>query len=226
MIKKIAYREGIGDTLAEGSARAARIIGKGAERYAIHVKGLEPPAYDARGLKGMALAFATSPRGACHLRSGFYGIDLTGKWWMFQNVDRFSIEGKGEAVATMEDLMSLYDTLGVCKFSRHVYLVEALPELVEAVTGLKLSVEELLHIGERTNWIKKLINLREGLTRKEDTLPPRVMEDEILEGPSKGSKITFEELEKMVDDYYAARGWDPSGKPNREQIREVERFLA
>jgi aldehyde:ferredoxin oxidoreductase len=226
MIKKIAYREGIGDTLAEGSARAARMIGKGAERYAIHVKGLEPPAYDARGLKGMALAFATSPRGACHLRSGFYGIDLTGKWWMFQNVDRFSIEGKGEAVATMEDLMSLYDTLGVCKFSRHVYLVEALPELVEAVTGLKLSVEELLHIGERTNWIKKLINLREGLTRKEDTLPPRVMEDEILEGPSKGSKITFEELEKMVDDYYAARGWDPSGKPNREQIREVERFLA
>ncbi len=222
MIRKIAYREGIGDTLAEGSAQAARIIGKNAERYAIHVKGLEPPAYDARGLKGMALAFATSPRGACHLRSGFYGLDLTGKWWKFENVDRFSTEGKGEAVATMEDVMSLYDTLGVCKFSRHVYLVEGLPELVKAVTGLKFSVEELLHIGERTNWIKKLINLKEGLTRKDDSLPPRMTEDEIKEGPSKGSKITVEELQIMLDDYYAARGWDSEGKPNEEQVKEVD----
>ena len=222
MIRMIAFREGIGNTFAEGSAGAAKIIGKNAERYAVHVKGLEPPAYDARGLKGMALCYATSPRGACHLRAGVYGVELTGKWWKFENVDRFSTEGKGEEVAIMEDLMTLYDTLGLCKFSRHVYLAEGLPELVEVVTGLKFSVDELIHVGERTNWIKKLINLREGLTRKDDTLPPRITEDEIPDGPSKGNKTTKDELEKMLDDYYAARGWDSEGKPSEDQIKEVE----
>ena len=222
ILTKIAKRDGIGDVLAEGTRGAAKIIGKNAGRYAVNVKGLEPPAYDARGLKGMALCYATSPRGACHLRAGFYGIDLTGKWWKFHDVDRYSIVGKGEQVAIMEDLMTLYDTLGICKFSRHVYLAEGLPEVVEAVTGLKFSVDELIHISERTNWIKKLINLREGLTRKDDSLPPRMTEDEIPEGPSKGSRITKEELEKMLDDYYTARGWDSEGNPNEEQVKEVE----
>jgi len=221
-IEKIAKREGFGDILAEGSARASKQIGRGSERYAIHVKGMEPPAYDARGLKGMALAYAISPRGACHLRAGVYGIELTGKWWKFSGIDRYSTDHKGEMVATMDDLMSLYDTLGICKFSRHVYLVDSLPDLVECVTGIGHSTEELFKIGAMANRMKKIINIRAGFSRKDDSLPPRILLDPIPEGPSKGSKVSEEELSVMLDDYYEAKGWDSDGNPSEEQIKEAE----
>jgi aldehyde:ferredoxin oxidoreductase len=221
-IEKIAKREGFGDILAEGSAKASKQIGRGSERYAIHVKGMEPPAYDARGLKGMALAYAISPRGACHLRAGVYGIELTGKWWKFSGIDRYSTDRKGEMVATMDDLMSLYDTLGICKFSRHVYLVDSLPDLVECVTGIRYSTEELFRIGAMANRMKKIINIRAGFSRKDDSLPPRILLDPIPEGPSKGSKVSEEELSVMLDDYYEAKGWDRDGNPSEEQIKEAE----
>jgi len=224
MIEQISIREDFGNILAEGTARASERLG--AQRYAVHVKGMDPPAYDARGLKGMALAYATSPRGACHLRAGVYGIELTGKWWKFSGIDRFSTDRKGEMVATMEDLMSLYDTLGVCKFSRHVYLLEGLPEFVETVTGLKYSAEELLAIGTKANWMKKLINMRHGLSRKDDSLPPRMLMDPIPDGPSKGSVVSEKELSIMLDDYYRARGWSEEGEPSESQMKEVEELTA
>lgn len=218
MIEQISIREGFGNVLAEGTARASEHLG--AQRYAVHVKGMDPPAYDARGLKGMALAYATSPRGACHLRAGVYGIELTGKWWKYSDIDRYSTEKKGEMVATMEDLMSVYDTLGVCKFSRHVYLAEGLPELVEAVTGIKYGVEELFAIGAKANWMKKLINMRQGISK--DSLPPRMFLDPIPEGPSEGARVTEEELSIMLKDYYKARGWSEEGEPSKEQTEEVD----
>lgn len=221
IIEKIANREGIGNLLAEGVRIAAEKIGKGADDYAMHVKGLEPPAYDSRGLKGVALGFAVSPRGACHLRHCFYGIDLTGKWWKFKDVDRFSAEHKGEYIKIMEDLMTVYDTVGLCKFSRHIFFLEEIPQFVEAVTGMKFSNEELLKVGERINNIKKLFNLRVGLTRKYDTLPKRMLTEPISEGKSKGSYIKKEELEKMLDDYYEARGWDKEGIPIKEKLKEL-----
>ncbi|HEC72642.1 MAG TPA: aldehyde:ferredoxin oxidoreductase, partial [Thermoplasmatales archaeon] len=98
MVEKIARREGLGDILAEGVKRAAEKIGKGAEKYAVHVRGMEPPAYDVRGIKGMGLAFMTSPRGACHLRSGAYALELTGKFWKYDGVDRFSSKNKGQEI--------------------------------------------------------------------------------------------------------------------------------
>ncbi|MDI6708559.1 MAG: aldehyde ferredoxin oxidoreductase family protein [Candidatus Thermoplasmatota archaeon] len=220
IIEKIANREGIGNVLAEGVRIAAQKIGKNAESYALHVKGLEPPAYDVRGLKGMGLGFATSPRGACHLRSGFYGVELTGKWWKFKDINRFSTDKKGESVKIAEDLMSLYDAVGLCKFSRHIFFLEEIPQFIEAVTGLKFSNDELLKVGERINNIKRLFNLREGLTRKDDTLPKRVFTP-ILEGKSKGSYIKKEELDKMLDDYYEARGWDKEGIPTKEKLKEL-----
>lgn len=221
IIEKIAKREGIGNVLAEGVKIASEKIGKGAENFALHVKGLEPPAYDVRGMKGMGLGFATSPRGACHLRAGFYGIDLTGKWWKFKDIDRFSTDKKGESVKITEDLMSLYDAVGLCKFSRHIFFLEEIPQFIEAVTGMNFTNEELLKIGERINNIKKLFNLREGLGRKDDTLPKRVLTDPIPEGKSKGAYIKKEELDKMLDDYYRARGWDKEGKPTKEKLKEL-----
>ncbi|MEW6070029.1 MAG: aldehyde ferredoxin oxidoreductase C-terminal domain-containing protein, partial [Candidatus Thermoplasmatota archaeon] len=221
IIEKIAKREGIGNILAEGVRVAAQKIGKGAEKYALEVKGLEPPAYDVRGLKGMGLGFATSPRGACHLRSGFYGVDLTGKWWKFKDVDRFSTDKKGEYVKITEDLMAVYDIVGLCKFSRHIFFLEEIPQFIEAVTGMKFSNEELLKVGERINNLKRLFNLREGLTRKDDTLPKRVLTEPVIEGKSKGSYIKKEELDKMLDDYYKARGWDKEGILTKEKLKEL-----
>jgi aldehyde:ferredoxin oxidoreductase len=221
LVELIAKRDGLGDLLAEGVKLAAKKIGKGAEDYAIHVKGLEPPAYDARGLKGMGLAFMSSWRGACHLKSSAYALELVGKNWKFQGVDRLSAENKGEEIKFQEDYSTVYDCLGVCKFSRKVFMVEGFLELLEAVTGLKFTEDELMKVGELLTNIKRLFNLREGLTRKDDILPKRILSDPIPEGPSKGHYIKPEEAEMMIEDYYKARGWDKDGVPTGEKLKEL-----
>jgi len=222
MVKKIAKREGIGNVLAEGVKRAAEKIGKGSEYYAIHVKGLEPPAYDVRGIKGMALAFMTSPRGACHLRSCAYALELTGKFWKFEGVDRFSSEKKGYEIKEMEDLMTLYDILGVCKFSRSYFLAEGFLDIIEAITGRKLTEKELLRIGERVNNLKRLFNLREGLSREDDALPKRITTEPIPGGAAKGHYVKPGEMNHMLEDYYRERGWDSNGNPTKDKLRELE----
>jgi aldehyde:ferredoxin oxidoreductase len=221
LIEMTATREGLGDVLAEGVKRASEKIGKGAEDYAIHVKGMEPPAYDVRGIKGMALAFATSSRGACHLRSCAYALELTGKFWKFEGVDRFSTEGKGVEIKEMEDLMTVYDILGVCKFSRGFFLAEGFVDVLRSVTGLEFTESEILRLGERTNNLKHMFNLREGITRSDFRLPRRLMTTPIPEGASKGHVVTEEEMEKMLDDYFDARGWTKDGVPSEKKIKEL-----
>jgi len=219
-LELIAYRRGVGDLLADGVREASRRLGRGSEAFAVHVKGLEPPAYDARGLKGMGLAFASSTRGACHLRSCAYAAELSGGWWKFKRVDRLSAGGKAY-VATVENVMTLYDIVGICKFSRHFYFVEELPDFFKAVQGFTLKSKELLKLGERAWNLEKAFNVREGLDRRHDTLPPRLMNEPIREGSSKGSVITREELDRMLNDYYAARGWDRNGIPTRAKLEEL-----
>jgi len=220
-LELIAYRKGIGDMLAEGVRGASRRLGKGSEAFAIHVKGLEPPAYDVRGLKGMGLAFATSTRGACHLRSCAYAAELSGSWWKFKRVDRLSAKGK-EYVATVENIMTVYDMVGICKFSRHFYFVEELPDFFKAVQGFVFKSKDILKLGERVWNIEKAFNVREGFGRMDDVLPLRVMTEPIRDGTSKGSYILREELNKMLDDYYAARGWNKDGIPTRAKLEELE----
>jgi aldehyde:ferredoxin oxidoreductase len=221
LLRRIAHREGIGDLLAEGVARASAIVGQGSEGYAIHVKGQEPPAYDVRGMKTLALGFAVSSRGADHLKSGGYLVDLMGKFGPFDGVDRFSPEGRGEIVMYLEDLFAVYDCLGVCKFSRKLYDVPDLADAVRIMTGRELSEKELMAIGERVTNLRRLFNTREGLTRADDTLPTRVMTEPIKEGPSKGHLVTPEELQHMLDDYYRVRGWDDEGVPTRERLASL-----
>lgn len=220
LLELIARREGIGDLLAEGVRGAAGRLGKGSEVFAMHVKGLEPPAYDVRGLKGVGLAFAVSTRGACHLRACAYAPELSGGWWKFKKVDRLSTKGK-KYVKTIEDVMSLYDTAGICKFSRHFYFIEELPDFFKAVQGFNFKSKDLLMLGERVYNLERAFNVREGLTRKDDILPPRVMEEPICNGPSQGNLITRGELDEMLDDYYAARGWDKDGVPTRAKLEEL-----
>ncbi len=219
LVHKIGKREGIGDILAEGVKRAAEKIGKGAEKYANHIKGLEMTGYDIRGLKTAAIGYAVSFRGADHNRHGAYGLDLKG------TVDRFKVEkGRAKLVIDLENLYTIIDSLIICKFSRGTYYegFKDLAKYYTLVTGIEMTPEELELTGERINNLGRLFNIREGFTRKDDHLPPKVMSTPIPDDTvSKGSYITQEELDLMLDDYYAARGWTKEGVPTLEKLKEL-----
>lgn len=221
MSEMIGRRQGFGRLLGEGVMRAAQAIGKGAERYAIHVKGMEPPAYDVRGVKGMGLGFMTSPRGACHLRSGVYALNLVGRFWRWDNVDRFTADGKGEQVRVMEDFMTVYDSLGVCKFSRGFFFILGFLPLLRAITGWEFTEDELLRVGERVNNLKQLFNFRAGVRRADFYLPKRLIEEPIKSGVAEGAVITRAEMEFMLDEYFESRGWDREGRPGEDKLREL-----
>lgn len=219
ILKQIGMREGLGDVLAEGVKGAAEKMGKGAEKYANHIKGLEMTGYDIRGLKTAAVGYAVSFRGADHNRHGAYGLDLKG------TVDRFKFEkGRSKMVIDIEDLYALIDSLIVCKFSRGVYYetFNDLANYYTLVTGIKVTPEEMRTAGERINNLGRLFNIREGLTRKDDHLPAKVMSTPVPDDTvSKGSYITQKELDFMLDDYYASRGWTEEGVPTLEKLKEI-----
>ncbi len=218
-MERLVKREGkLGKLLADGERIAAQKLGKESDKFTTEVKGLEMPAYDVRGLKGMALAEAVSVRGACHLTGGIYAPELTGAFWKMSDVDRFSTEWKGFEVKTGEDFMTVYDTLGMCKFSRGLFFIEGLLDGIEAVTGNKYSVDDMMVIGERIYNLERLFNIREGLSRKDDSLPYRVKHDPIQNGVSKGSYVSEEELQDMLDQYYQVRGWSKNGVPTKMQL--------
>jgi len=221
LLRRIAHREGIGDLLAEGVRRASDIVGQGSDAFAVHVKGSEPPGYDVRAMKTLALGYAVSSRGADHLKSGTYLVDLFGKFWHFEGVDRLSPEGRGPICRDLEDLMAVYDCLGVCKFARRIYGVEGLLAPLRTMTGLELTERQLLDAGARTTVVRRLFNVREGLTRADDTLPPRVMREPIADGPSKGNLVDQAQLDMMLDSYYDARGYDRDGVPTRESLEAL-----
>lgn len=222
VLTRMGRREGkIGELLSDGARAAAKRLGKG-EEFAIHIKGMELPAYDIRGSKGVALAFAVSFRGGDHLTAGVYGTEYGGSWWKFEAVDRRSLWGKGFEVKLHEDLMAVYDALGVCKFSRHIFFLEALPEMVAAQTGLELTAAELLTVGERIHNLARAFNVREGFRRQDDRLPTRVMEEPIPEGPSAGDRVSQEELELLLDAYYEARGWNRAGIPLKARLVSLD----
>jgi aldehyde:ferredoxin oxidoreductase len=219
VLRRMAYREGkVGALLSDGVRAASERLGKSSSHFAIHSKGLELPAYDVRGIKGMALAVATAVRGGDHLTAVVYGTELVGKWWKFSGVDRFSTQNKGYEVKVHEDLMTLYDVVGVCKFTRQMFFAEAYPEMLRAVTGMEMSVTDILTVGERVYNVQRAFNAREGLDRRSDTLPPRVFEDPIPNGSSKGSFLRGSEFERMLDDYYQARGWSQNGVPTKVNL--------
>jgi aldehyde:ferredoxin oxidoreductase len=218
LITKIAYRQDIGDALAEGTKRAAEIIGGGSEKFANHIKGLELTGYDIRGLKTAALGYAVSRRGADHQRHGSYGWDLTGK------VDRYKAEpGRGQLVKDDEDTYCILDSFIICKFTRTIWKgpFDDLSNVYSLVTGIPLTPEEMRQAGERMNNMARLFNIREGLTRADDTLPYRTMHDPIPDGVAKGSHVTQEELDLMLDAYYKARGWTNDGIPTVEKLEEL-----
>jgi aldehyde:ferredoxin oxidoreductase len=208
LLEQIACREGLGDLLAEGTRRAAAVIGGAALDFAPHVKGLELPGYEPRALQTMALGFAVGSRGADHNRSGAYEVDFSAR------ADRLhgSPEAARLAVET-EDRAALMDSLILCKFLRGVFtdLFTESAELLARVTGWDVTADELRTVARRIVTAKKLYNIREGWTPAEDTLPRRFLSEELPTGVAAGAVLPRERLQEMIRAYYAARGWDQEG---------------
>lgn len=202
LLEDMAARRGIGDTLALGIRATAAEWGM--QDQAIHVKGLEPAGYDPRVLKGMGLAYGTSDRGACHLRATFYKPELAGL------VDPNRIEGKAAIFTEWEDRLTLFDTLVLCRFYRDLYQWEQLATIIAAATGMELSVAQMRAIAARVTDDTRRFNLREGLTPADDRLPVRFTTEPL---PETGGTIASDEMDLMLKEYYAARGWDAEGKP-------------
>ena len=216
-LKKFSLREDIGDVFAEGVMRASQKIGQGSEHFAMHIKGLEMTGYDARTLKTCALGYAVSRRGADHQRHGSYGHDLGGK------VDRYKAEpGKGKLVMGDEDFYAVVDSMILCKFTRTIWKDnDEIAKVYSLVSGIPMTGGDLIKAGERINNLARLLNIREGLTRKDDTLPPRVMKDPVKYGVGAGSVTTQEDLDIMLDGYYEARGWSNAGVPGKAKLDDL-----
>lgn len=233
-IHKIASRQGFGDLLAEGT----RVMGQRlkADYYAIHVKGLEVDAADPRKQETRALTYAVATRGACHLRGNpyidefikpeeakaYFGTDAVS--------DINSLEGKGKMVAWSEDWVTLADLMGICKFawyrSRDFGMLvrrglEMVTEAYQAATGIAMTSREMYRCGERVYNVEKIFNLRNGLGRASDYPPERFFKEK-LTGPAEGAVLNRENYDRLLDDYYEARGWSPdTGVPTSEKLQEL-----
>jgi aldehyde:ferredoxin oxidoreductase len=220
LVRKIGMRDGFGNLLAEGVKRASENIGKGSENFAIHNKGMTFAGHSARGLPGLALGYATGPRGGSHHDSRPTG-ERTGL------VPRDTVEGKAYYTAKLNHLMIFTDSLILCHLAEGVWgpieLTQLVVDTLNTVTGVDLSLEEAELTSERIWNVIRAFAVREGTRRENDTLPKRFLTQPIPEGPSKGMVITEEVLEKMKDEYYEIRGWDTSsGIPTPGRLLELD----
>jgi aldehyde:ferredoxin oxidoreductase len=220
MIRKIAFREGFGDVLADGVREAARRIGKGSEAYAMHIKGQEVPMHDPRGKKGLVFSYALSPTGADHIEAPHdtaflsetpmlkecHPIGLT------EPIDALDLSPrKIRHFIHTQQVWNSFNSLGICNFAASPYSVLTLPLLtdaVKAITGWNTSLFEIMELGERTVTMARVFNVREGLSAKDDYLPDRLFEP-LEEGTPAEKKIDREEVQKAIRLYYEAMGWDP-----------------
>jgi aldehyde:ferredoxin oxidoreductase len=215
----IAAREGIGRLLGEGVKRASERI-RGSEGRAVHVKGLELPGYDPRGMKGQGLSYAVSDRGGCHLRSNTLRTELLG---LPKPIDRYGYEEKAAMVRELQLTYATLDSLIGCVFGAFAVTMEDYAEAVAAATGFAVGPAELRKVGERAWNLSRLFNVREGFGRKDDTLPPRLFTEPSTSGPSKGEVVERAAFERMLDEYYGVVGWDPqTGVPLPAKLAELE----
>ena len=233
LIEMIGRREGIGDVLAEGVKRAAAKIGKGAEQYAMHVKGQELPMHEPRGKQSLALAYSTSPTGADHMEAPhdvFFdafnpqGHPL-GALGLIEPVDALDLSHrKVRAYYYCQLAWSFYNSLGMCDFvgaPLGSLSLEQMVDYVNAVTGWDVSLWELLKVGERANSMSRIFNYREGFTKADDTLPDRIFEG-IGNGALEGVKVERAEFAEALELFYQMSGWDDTGYPTKSKLAELE----
>lgn len=209
----IAKRIGIGDELAEGSYNFASKYGH--PELSMSVKKQELPAYDPRGAQGHALEYATSNRGGCHVRGYMISPEILG---IPEKLDPFAVEGKAPWVKTFQDLTAVIDSEGLCLFTSFALGAEDYTNLLAAATGFDYTVEEVMKIGERIWNLEKLWNVKVGMGKKDDYLPPRFMNEPLPDGAAKGQVVHIEEL---LSDYYKERGWNDEGVPTEQKVKEL-----
>ena len=214
LIRDTAYRRDLGDEMAEGSYRLAEKYG--APELSMSGKKLEMPAYDPRGMQGQGLLYATSNRGACHMRGNMLGPEVLA---LPRLVDRFATQGKAGIVAVHQDTAAAVDSLVVCKFTNMAATEEHFARLLTAISGQPFTAQDLSQIGRRIWNLERLYNLREGFTAADDTLPERLLNEPVAEGPSAGFTVN---LAPMLQEYYEFRGWDDQGVPMPETLKELE----
>lgn len=218
LVEATAYRRGFGDRLAEGSWRLATALGEEAQRLVYAVKGLELPAHSARALKGMSIGYATATRGGSH-------HDTRPTPQYAPTFDKRGTDGKPAFAAKSQHFTAIGDSLVMCRFTSErgfgTALNDAYAEMVATVTGWPMSVAALDEIGERIVNLERLLNVRDGVRRKDDVLPWRVMHEPIPDGPSAGMHCPPEELSAMLDEYYQLRGWSVDGVPTEATLKRL-----
>jgi aldehyde:ferredoxin oxidoreductase len=234
LVELIAKREGIGDLLANGVRMAAETVGGDAWKYAVHVKGLEASGQDPRAHQSIGLTYATNVRGADHLRSlssleelGYPDIVTKrfGKEKTEEILDIMSPKYKGEVVWDMEDLYALVDSSVICKYATMwppVFYFDTFSNVIAPLTGMKDwdDPKFVRRSAERISHLRRAYNHRLGITRKEETLPKRLLKDAMPTGPSKGG---LPDLDEMLDEYYDFRGCDRvTGFPKKERLEELD----
>jgi aldehyde:ferredoxin oxidoreductase len=219
LVEMTAMREGFGDRLAEGAWRLAESVHAEGTRLVYAVKRLELPAHSARALKGMSIGYATATRGGSH-------HDTRPTPQYAQNFDRRSPDGKPEFAIRSQHFTAVDDSLVLCRFTSErgfgLYVDEPYARMVRAITGWDMPVDELERVGERVINLERLFNVREGVRRRDDALPWRVMHEPIPDGPSAGAYCPPEELDGMLDRYYALRGWDADGVPTPGRLAALD----
>ncbi len=221
--KKMGLREGFGARLSEGSYRLAEALG--APELSMSVKKQELPAYDPRGIQGHGLSYAVNNRGGCHIKGYMISPEILG---YPEKLDRFSLEGKAAYTKIFLDLTAVIDSIGLCVFSTFGLGLPDYVDMYNAVVGDIYTNETLLEAGERIWNLEKLFNLREGIDSSQDKLPKRLLEDPVVNGPSKGH---VHQLKELLPEYYTVRGWDENGVPTEETLErlgleEYKRYIA
>jgi len=209
LVEMIGKREGIGDILAEGLKYTAEKWG--VPDLAMHSKGSSFAAYDPRGAKGMGLTYAVSTKGAHHMFAPTFGVELA------QN-NRFEERGKGTLVKENQSFMAIVDSMSLCSSMRFALSLSMQLDIIRSITGIALSETEAMEIGEKIVTLEKLFNVREGFSRKDDTLPPRMLKESPDNGPCRGQSIN---LDVMLDEYYDVMGWDREGRPTPSSLDKM-----
>ncbi len=212
-VEAIGWRRDVGTELADGSRRLAEKYGR--PDLSMSVKGMEMPAYDPRGMQGQGLLYATSNRGGCHMRGNMLGLEVLG---LPKLIDRFQVQGKSSYVILHQNASAAIDSLVVCKFANLGVADEYFARTLSAVTGISYPAGELVRVGERVWNLERLYNLREGFGAADDTLPPRLLNEPVPAGPSRGWVC---QLAPMLKEYYRARGWDEQGVPKSKKLADL-----
>lgn len=216
---QIARREGIGEVLADGVRAAAARLGPEAEAFAVHVKGMEMPYHDPRAFVSMAPSYATAVRGACHLEGlsywAGYGVRWPG-WYDPEAYDPHDSTGQGKVAVDFQNYVGVFNPLGLCKFILKATITpQNIAELMNAALGWDWTATDVVETGERLFNLKRLINLRLGITAADDTLPRRLLAEP---RPSGGAAGVLPDLPAMLEEYYQVRGWEADGRPSAERL--------